>query len=121
MLVEDEEALRKLVMNVLQNKGYTVIAPENVAEALKMLQKHMGPIHLLLTDVVMPVLSGRELAERVTSLHKETKVIYMSGYTNDAIVQHGVLDPGLNFVQKPFSPDTIARKVREVLDQPLIS
>lgn len=119
LLVEDEEALRKLVRGVLENKGYKVIAPDDIKEVLGLLQDHQGPIHLLLTDVVMPIMSGRELAERITSLHKETRVIYMSGYTNDAIVQHGVLDPGLNFVQKPFSPDAIARKVREVLDQPL--
>ncbi len=116
LLMEDEAPLRALVESVLKSKGYKVLAPKEVHKALEICRDHSGPIHLLLTDVVMPKMSGRELAEQVLAIHKNTKVVYMSGYTNDAIVQHGVLDSGVAFVQKPFSPEAIARKVREVLD-----
>ncbi len=116
LLVEDEEALRALVESVLVRRGYTVFAPKGAPEALALAENHPGPIHLLLTDVVMPKMSGRELAEHITSRHPQTKVIYMSGYTGDAIVQHGVLESGVAFLQKPFSPESVALKVREVLD-----
>jgi YesN/AraC family two-component response regulator len=85
-------------------------------EALLIPSQYQGPIHLLLTDVVMPALSGRELAEKLTKLHPELKILFMSGYTDDTVVRHGVLESGMAYLQKPFSPDALARKVREVLD-----
>ena len=85
-------------------------------EALLIPGQHKGPIHLLLTDVVMPLMSGREVAEKLAKLHPQIKILYMSGYTDDTVVRHGVLESGMAFLQKPFSPDTLARKVREVLD-----
>ena len=117
LLVEDEEPLRMLVQSVLERRGYNVLAPKEIREALMLSENHGGTIHLLLTDVVMPKMSGRELAERVTSRRRGIKVIYMSGYTNDAIVQHGVLESEMAFLQKPFSQDAVLRKVREVLDR----
>jgi len=85
-------------------------------EALLLASQHKGPIHMLLTDVVMPVMSGRELAQRLAKLHPQMKVLYMSGYTDDTIVRHGVLEAGVPFLQKPFAPEVLAQKVRVVLD-----
>jgi two-component system cell cycle sensor histidine kinase/response regulator CckA len=117
LLVEDDQPLRELVTSVLSGCGYSVLAPDHVSEAEKLCREHSSVIHLLLTDVVMPGLNGKELARRVTEQRPETRVLYMSGYTNDAIVHHGVLDEGTFFLQKPFSPAALAEKVREVLDQ----
>ncbi len=86
-------------------------------DALLICEQHKDPIHLMLTDVVMPRMSGRELAKRLGSLHPDMKVLYMSGYTDDAIVHHGILEERVNFIQKPFTLDGLARKVREVLDK----
>jgi two-component system cell cycle sensor histidine kinase/response regulator CckA len=105
-----------LVCRVLRASGYTVLESLNPADALRMAREHPDPIHLLLTDVVMPQMSGREVANQVIVLRPSTKVLFISGYTDDAIVQHGVLDPKTAFLHKPFSPDDLARKVREVLD-----
>jgi len=116
LVAEDEETVRKLACQVLRNSGYQIIEVPNSREALLASERYEGPIHLLLTDVVMPQMSGRELAKRLTSLRPTMKVLYMSGYTDDAIVHHGILEPGLAFIQKPFTPGTLARKVREVLD-----
>ncbi len=116
LLVEDEEAVRSMVRGLLETHGYRVFAADQAREVLQFCQLESGAIHLLLTDVVMPRMSGRELAERVIALHPETRVLYMSGYTDDAIVQHGVLNPGVAFIQKPFTPDALMGKVREVLD-----
>jgi DNA-binding NarL/FixJ family response regulator len=87
-------------------------------EALSVSESHRGPIELLVTDLVMPAMTGRDLAEQLLLRHPETRVLYMSGYTDDAIVRRGVLEEGAPFLQKPFTPDALARKVREVLDGP---
>jgi len=92
-----------------------VLAAENGMEAIKLAERWDQPIDLLLTDVVMPGMSGRELADRLAVKRPEMKVLYMSGYTNDAIVRHGVLEPGIFFLEKPFSQEALARKLREVL------
>jgi CheY-like chemotaxis protein len=117
LLVEDEAAVRNLTRRVLEGYGYTMLTTENGYEALRVAQERQGPIHLLLTDVVMPKMGGRELAERLTPARPEMKVLYLSGYTDDAIVHHGVLEPGIAFLQKPFTPQVLGRKVREVLDE----
>jgi two-component system cell cycle sensor histidine kinase/response regulator CckA len=118
LLVEDEPALRAMVRSVLESKGYKVLEARHGEDALVVTELHRGPIDLLLTDVVMPGMSGRELAEHLVSANPKTKVLYMSGYTDDAIVHHGVLGSDMAFLQKPFSPDSVVRKVREVLDAP---
>lgn len=116
LLAEDDESLRRLARGLLERLGYTVLEAPNAAQALALAASHAGPIHLLVSDVVMPGASGRELARRLAASRPDTKVLYMSGYTDDAIVHHGMLEPGLNFLQKPFTPSTLTRKVREVLD-----
>ena len=117
-LVEDDEMVRKLVNEVLDNEGYRLLEAANGVAALSICAQYEEPIHLLLTDVVMPEMSGRELANRLAAVRPELKVLYMSGYTDDVIVHHGVLDEGTEFIQKPFTPDVLARKIREVLDRP---
>jgi PAS domain S-box-containing protein len=116
LLAEDDAMLRPLTKGLLERLGYTVLEAENAHQALAATRAHGGPIHLLVADVVMPGPSGRDLARRLTESRPDTKVLYVSGYTDDAIVQHGMLEPGLNFLQKPFTPAALARKVREVLD-----
>jgi CheY-like chemotaxis protein len=118
LVVEDDEAVRNLIADILRGGGYTVIAAADGGEAVKIGNEHEGPIHLVLTDVVMPKMGGREAAECLSQSLPGVKVLYMSGYTDDAIVRHGVLDPGIPFIQKPFSPESILRKVRELLDGP---
>jgi len=115
LLVEDEEAVRELVRDILELQGYTVLSAHEGGEALQLCEQYDGSIHLIITDVVMPGMTGRELVEHVSSMRPETSVLYMSGYTDDAIVRHGVLEPGTNFLQKPFTPDALARKVHAVL------
>ncbi len=115
LLVEDEDRVRALVRTILADHGYTVLDAPHPGDALVSSARHLGPIHLLLTDVVMPQMSGPVLAGRLTPTRPEMKVLYMSGYTDNTVVQHGVLDPGAAFLQKPFTPDTLARTVREVL------
>ena len=116
LLAEDEEAVCSLVRGVLESRGYDVLETKGANDALEIGERHKKHIHLLLTDVVMPQMSGRELAEHLAPLHPETKVLYMSGYADHAVVQHGLLDPGTVFLQKPFTPDALTLKVREVLD-----
>ena len=118
LLVEDEEVVRNLVREILEGNGYTVLEARNGAEALELGRGFTSPIHLLVTDVVMPKMSGRELAERLVTIHRETRVLYMSGYTDGAIGQHGVLDPHTELLQKPFTFDALAQKVRKVIDAP---
>jgi len=114
LLVEDEESLRDLNEEVLTGLGYTVLSAAHGAEALELAQ-HEPHIHVLLTDVVMPGMSGRELGEKLKIMRPEVKVLYMSGYTDNVIIHHGILKPGVSFLQKPFTQDTLARKMREVL------
>ena len=116
LLVEDDDALRDLAQRILSARGYTVLAPEKPEDAEAVCRQHPGRIDLLLTDVVMPAISGREVARRVALQRPDIKVLYMSGYTTNAIVHHGVLDEGLAFLPKPFTPATLTSKVREVLD-----
>jgi signal transduction histidine kinase/CheY-like chemotaxis protein len=117
LLVEDEDMVRKLSVEILEEFGYAVIAASNGEEGMRLCKEFDGRIELLITDVVMPQMSGRELAEQVALLRPETKVLYMSGYTDDAIVRHGILEDNVSFIQKPFSPDSFAFKAREVLDR----
>ncbi|MBI4483969.1 MAG: response regulator [Acidobacteria bacterium] len=118
LLAEDDEPVRNLARQILEMHGYTVLEAQNGREALEICKRHEGPIHLMVTDVVMPQMSGRDLADRAAQLRPGIKLLYLSGYTGKAIVQHGVLEPGVAFLQKPFTPDALARKVREVLDAP---
>jgi signal transduction histidine kinase/ActR/RegA family two-component response regulator len=117
LVVEDEPELRELVEEILGARGYRVFGTDSPLDALALVAHHEGPIDLLLTDVVMPKMSGRELAERVQAAKPTLRVLYMSGYTDEAIVQHGVLDPGIALIQKPFAPDDLARAVAAVLDR----
>ncbi|HVG39222.1 MAG TPA: PAS domain S-box protein [Pyrinomonadaceae bacterium] len=116
LLVEDEEMVRRLSCEILSLSGYRVIEARHGPEALEVAASYVEPIHVMVSDVVMPQMSGRELAERLTPLRPEMKVLFMSGYTDDAIVHHGVLDENMPFLQKPFTPIALARKVRDVLD-----
>ncbi|HEY6552750.1 MAG TPA: ATP-binding protein [Vicinamibacteria bacterium] len=118
LLVEDETLLRELVRECLQESGYAVIEARHAAHALERVESHAGPIDLLVTDVVMPGMSGRDLALRLQTSHPAMKVLYMSGYTDDAVVLHGVLEEKAAFLQKPFTTERLARKVRAVLDGP---
>ncbi|HVO34409.1 MAG TPA: PAS domain-containing protein [Gemmatimonadales bacterium] len=118
LVVEDEDAVRNVAREALYRRGYSVLEAPDAEKALEVSARFDGHIALLLTDVVMPGLSGRALADRLAPLRPDTKVLYMSGYTDAAIVEHGVLAPGLNYLQKPFTPDVLAQKVREVLDRP---
>ena len=116
LVVEDEDALRTLVERVLCRAGYIVLSAANGVEALRVFQQHKGSLHLLLTDVVMPEMNGRELAEQLVLQSPNLRVLYMSGYTDEAIVQRGALAPGTHFIGKPFNPAQLTRMVRKVLD-----
>jgi PAS domain S-box-containing protein len=117
LLVEDESAILDMGTRVLRRKGYTVLAAETPQGAIALAEKHGGEIHLLLTDVIMPEMNGRDLAGQLLKLHPNLKRLFMSGYSADVIAPHGVLDPGVNFLQKPFSRKDLVRKVCEVLGQ----
>ncbi|HEV8129443.1 MAG TPA: CHASE3 domain-containing protein [Candidatus Eisenbacteria bacterium] len=121
LAVEDEESLLNLVAEILRDGGYQVLPAHGPKEAQRILAEYREPIHLLLTDVVMPGLSGRALADQALKERPGMRVLYMSGYTDNAIVHHGVLDPGVTFIQKPFTPDALIKLVREVLDAAEVS
>jgi PAS domain S-box-containing protein len=116
LLVEDEEAVRKAVNHALQLHGYTVLEANSGQEALKLCQDHKGKIDLLVTDVIMPQMNGRQVAERAGSLQENLKVLYISGYTDRVLGDHGILSPGTMYLQEPISLKALARKVRDVLD-----
>ena len=118
LLVEDQTETRSVIRETLYRRGYAVIDAANGVEAVEKARQHKDPIHLLLTDVVMPEMSGRRVAEILDAERPGIRVIYMSGYTDDAIVHHGILDAGLAFMQKPFTAEALLRKVREVLEAP---
>jgi two-component system, cell cycle sensor histidine kinase and response regulator CckA len=116
LVVEDEDMLRESICRSLKIYGYTVLAARHGGEAILLCERHPGPIHFLLTDVVMPQMNGRELADRLTPLQPHMKVLYMSGYTENAIVRQGVLEADIYFLQKPFRTKKLLEKIREILD-----
>jgi two-component system cell cycle sensor histidine kinase/response regulator CckA len=116
MVVEDNETVRDMARSVLQRYGYSILDVPDGEEAIRVSEQYEGYIHLMVTDVVMPGISGRMLAEKLADKRPKMKVLYMSGYTDDTIFHHGVLDKEIFFLQKPFTPKNLARKAREVLD-----
>ena len=116
LVVEDEEAVRRVIGLSLGLHGYRVLEVTDGSEAIAICERGEPPIHLLLTDVVMPDMNGRELAERLTAQRPDTKVLYVSGHTEDAVLSHGVETGEMAFLQKPFRADTLVRKIREVLE-----
>jgi signal transduction histidine kinase/CheY-like chemotaxis protein len=119
LLVEDEDSVRRLLTHVLLKRGYQVLEASGGEEALRIFRSRADEIHLVLTDMVMPKMSGRELAGRLREMRPDTRVIYMSGYTDDVLVRTGALSPGMSFLQKPLRPEVLAAKVREALDAPV--
>ena len=120
LLVEDETNLRRLSLEALQRQGYTVLEAEDGAAAMQLAAHYSGIIHLLLTDVVMPGMNGRELARRVTSIRPNVKVLYMSGYTETVIDRNGSIEPGVELLQKPFSMQELTVKIRELLGATIV-
>jgi CheY-like chemotaxis protein len=116
LLVEDELVVRRLVAEILEANGYSVLQAADGPSALELLRRHTGPVDLLVTDVVMPGMSGPDVAGAVAVMRPGTQVLYISGYTDSSIGNHGALEPGIAFLQKPFAADDLTRKVREVLD-----
>ncbi len=119
LLVEDDDSVRKLVNHILQMSGYSVLQAGSGADALKICEEHNGKISALVTDVIMPRMNGRQLAERAVCMQPNLKVLYISGYT-DRVLDTQLLTPGTAFLQKPITPGTLTRKVRELLDAPCV-
>jgi two-component system cell cycle sensor histidine kinase/response regulator CckA len=117
LVVEDEDGVRNFILDVLRYAGYTALEARHGEEALEVCRASREPIHLVITDVVMPRMSGRQLGQMLAEIRPETRVLFMSGYTDNAIVHHGLLDQGVNFIAKPFTPAGLARKIRDVLDR----
>jgi CheY-like chemotaxis protein len=117
LLVEDEARVRKLIIEVLSARGYTVLEATRGDDALRLCRTHRGRIDLALVDVIMPEMSGPDLVKQIAPMCRNLRVLYMSGYTDEAILHHGVLESGAAFLPKPFVPDALARKVRDVLDE----
>jgi CheY-like chemotaxis protein len=117
LLVEDEPTILEVISSMLQGEGYTVAGASTPGEAIRLATEHAGDIQLLITDMVMPEMNGRDLAKNILSLHPGAKCLFMSGYTANVIAHHGVLDEGVNFIQKPFSIEAMTSKVREALDR----
>jgi CheY-like chemotaxis protein len=116
LLVEDDAGVRDLAKQILQVQGYTLLVATNGEEALQLAATHNGPIHLLLTDVIMPGISGKTLARQLLQDRAETRVLYMSGYTENVVAHHGILEEDVIFIQKPFNAVTLAQQIRTVLD-----
>lgn len=117
LIVEDEAEVRRLTVRILKNQGYRVLEASRGEDALQVYAQYGAPVHLMVTDVILPGMSGRELAERLRSLHPKLKVLYMSGYTENTIIHNEVLEEGVNYIQKPFSLKKLVRTVRQVLNQ----
>ena len=115
-MVEDEARVRKLVVDVLAGRGYTVLEATRGEEAVRIAKRYQGEIHLALVDVVMPEMSGPDLIREIAPRRPKMRVLFVSGYTEEAMVHHGIPESGVAFLQKPFLPDALALKVREVLD-----
>jgi CheY-like chemotaxis protein len=118
LVVEDEDSVRLLLTQILRRRGYQVLEASSGAEALSIFERQAGEIHMVLTDMVMPAMTGRELANRLAQIQPDVKVIFMSGYTDDVLVRTGALGPGMSFLQKPLRSEALAAKVREALDSP---
>src|SRR5262249_11978691 len=115
LLVEDEDPVRAITRQILSSQGYTVLEARSGEDALQCSEEYAGPIHLLLTDVILPKMSGRELAERLQPVRPEMKILYMTGYTDDAVLRHGIETASVALISKPFGARELAAKVREVL------
>ena len=118
LVVEDESSVRALAVRILRERGYEVLDASNGKEALRTVHEFLGEIHLVVTDVVMPEMSGKTLVSQIEVARPGIKALFVSGYTDNAIVHHGILDSNIAFLQKPFTADGLARKVREVINSP---
>ena len=115
LIVDDEVQVLALVAELLRTQGYAVMSTWDPDEALRLARAHSGPIHLLLSDLVMPVMTGHELATEICAIHPDMKVLFISGYTNDEVVRRGITSKNAAFIQKPFAPHALLQRVREVL------